>query len=154
MSEQQYTPPVPPAPAPKKDNKVQILAASFFGLAVAVLVLAIALPSSNKSDNSNAVSTPVSTPDVMPVNKYDSYYEYVLNESGRANSMSKSDVIKLGDLVCQAFDEGNSASAVINVMARASSDSSDVDLAAAALWGATEYLCPEYKAMVQAYLNN
>lgn len=157
MSDQFNTmPPAPPAPAPKKDNKTQILAASFFALAAAILVLVLVLPSSNSDSSSNSSSDNQTLPVVTdaPVNKYDSYYEHVLNNSGRANSMSKADVIQLGDLVCQAFDEGNSVAAVVGVLSRASSDSSDIELAAAAMWGATEYLCSEYKPMVEAYLNN
>lgn len=148
---------VPPTPpAPKKDNKTQILAASFFALAAAILVLILVLPSSNSDSGNESGAVNQASPAVTdaPINKYDAYYEHVLNESGRANSMSKADVIQLGDLVCQAFDEGNSVAAVVSVMSRASSDSSDIELAAAAMWGATEYLCSEYKPMVQAYLNN
>lgn len=156
MSDIQNTPPpAPPSPQPKKDNKVQILAASFFALAIAVLVLILAMPSSDSSDSStDTTDAPAPIITAAPVNKYDSYYEHVLNESGKANSMSKSDVIKLGDLVCQALDEGNSIAAVVRVLSNASSDSSDIDLAASALYGAVKYLCPEYDPMMQAYLSN
>ena len=152
-------PSVPPAQPPKKDYKLQIIAASLFALAIAILVFAIAMPSGSDSGKDRvtadtAGSTYEKPAATTPVNKYDSYYQHVLNNSGRANSMSKSDVIQLGDLVCQAFDDGNSVAAVVDVMSSVSSNSSDIELAAAAMWGATEYICPEYKPMMQAYLNN
>ena len=149
-------PPLPPTPqAPKKDNKTQILAASFFALAAAILVLVIVLPSSN-SDSSGPASTNAPAPVVTaaPVNKYDQYYEHVLNNAGQANTMAKSKVIEFGDLVCQALDEGNSIAAVVNVVSRASGTTSDMELGAAVIWAAVTYFCPEYVAMMQAYLEN
>lgn len=152
---QYSTPPVPPAQPQKKDKEILVLAGLVVALAIAVVVFVLTTRSSDgdsKSSDTTVASSPVVT--AAPVNKYDSYYEHVLNESGRANSMSKSDVIRLGDLVCQAFDDGYSTANVVDIMAKASSDSSDVELAAAALWGAATYLCPEYEPMMQSYLNN
>lgn len=143
-------PPLPPTPqAPKKDNKTQILAASFFALAAAILVLVIVLPSSN-SDTSGPA--PVIT--AAPVNKYDQYYEYVLNNSGQANSTAKSKVIEFGDLVCQALDQGNSVAQVANVVSSAVGSTSDLELGAAVIFAAVKYICPEYQAMMDAYLSN
>lgn len=159
MSDISVTPP-PPAPAPKKDNKLQIVAASIFALAVAIIILALVIPSSDSNDSgnidtgssSNTSLTNEEPPITTPVNKYDAYYEHVLNNSGQANSMDKSKVIELGDLVCEALDQGNSIAAVVAVLSNASTTSSDVDLAAAAMYGAVIYLCPEYEADLQNYL--
>jgi hypothetical protein len=149
-------PPLPPTPqSPKKDNKTQILAASFFALAAAILVLVIVLPSSN-SDSSGSASTNAPAPVITaaPVNKYDQYYEHVLNNSGQANSMAKSKVIEFGDLVCQALDEGNSVAQVVNVVSSAVGSTSDLELGAAVIFAAVKYICPEYQAMMDAYLSN
>lgn len=154
MSDMNYTsPPLPPVQPPKKDNSILILAVALIAIAVIAVVTFITRTSGNDT-GSNVAPTPEPVITAAPINKYDAYYEHVLNESGRANSMSKSDVIRLGDLVCEAFDEGYSAGNVVDVMAKASSDSSDVELAAAALWGAATYLCPEYEPMMKSYLNN
>ena len=155
MSDMQYTtPPLPPTPAPKKDNKLQIVAASFFGLAVVVLILAVALPSSNSDSNTtSATDAPAPVITAAPVNKYDSYYQHVLNNSGQANSMAKSKVIEFGDLVCQALDEGNSVAQVVNVVSSAVGSTSDLELGAAVIFAAVKYICPEYQAMMDAYLD-
>ena len=158
MSDMQYpSPPLPPSQPQQKDNKIQILAASFFALAIAILVAVIAIPSSNSdSDSGNNDATMIQVPDVTaaPVNKYDSYYEHVLNNSGQANTLSKADVIKIGDLVCQALDEGNSIADIVTVVERAASTTSDAEYGAAVIFGAVTYLCPEYNAMMQSWLRN
>jgi hypothetical protein len=100
------------------------------------------------------VSAPEPVITASPVNKYDSYYEHVLNNSGQANTASKADVIEFGDLVCQSLDNGQSVAAVANVVANASGSTSDMELGAAVIYGAIKYLCPEYDAMLQAYLSN
>lgn len=151
------TPPVPPVQPPKKDNKFQIFAASFFALAVVILIIALVMPSSDSGSSvatTDTTDAPAPIITAAPVNKYDQYYEHVLNNSGQANTMSKSDVIELGDLVCQALDQGNSIASVVQVVSNSSSDSSDVELGASAIYGAVTYLCPEYDSMMQAYLNN
>lgn len=154
MSDVQNTPPpAPPSPQPKKDNKLQIIAASIFALAAAILIFAITLPSDGEMTSAPDTSrAPIVTS--APINKYDSYYEHVLNNSGQANTASKADVIEFGDLVCQSLDNGQSVAAVANVVSNASSSSSDIELGAAVIFGAIKYLCPEYDAMLQAYLNN
>lgn len=158
MSDMQYpSPPLPPAQPQQKDNKVQILAGSFFALAIAILVAVIAIPSSGSDgDSGSQTVATIQVPDVTaaPVNKYDSYYQHVLNNSGQANSISKADVIQIGDLVCQALDEGNSIADVVAVVERAASTTSDAEYGAAVIFGAVTYLCPEYNAMMQSWLRN
>lgn len=156
MSDMYYTtPPAPPAQPPKKDNKLQIIAASIFALAAAILIFAITMPSDGEMtsapDTTRAPEPVITAP---AVNKYDAYYEHVLNNSGQANTADKSDVIEFGDLVCQSLDNGKSVAAVTEVVANASSSTSDMELGAAVIYGAIKYLCPEYDAMLQAYLSN
>jgi hypothetical protein len=153
MSDMYYTtPPAPPVP-PKKDNKLQIIAASVFGAAVLLLLIVIAVPS-DKAAVPAAVTQPAPVITAPAVNKYDSYYEHVLNNSGQANTASKSDVIEFGDLVCQSLDNGKSVAAITEVVANASGSTSDMELGAAVIYAAIKYLCPEYDPMLQAYLNN
>jgi hypothetical protein len=153
MSDMQ--PPMPPMPQEKKDNKFQILAAAFFVLAIVVLVVIFSVPSSDTPETVDApVPSPIVTEPPASTNKYDDYMDHVLNNSGKANSWSKSDIIEFGDLVCQALDEGNSVRAVVNLLNGYASTTSDVELFASVMTGAVIYICPEYKASMSAYLNN
>lgn len=155
MSDMYYTtPPAPPAQPPKKDNKLQIIASVFAGFAFLGLVIAIALPSDNESSPAAVTQAPQPVVTAPAVNKYDAYYEHVLNNSGQANTASKSDVIEFGDLVCQSLDNGKSVAAVASVVSNASSSTSDMELGAAVIYAAIKYLCPEYDPMLQAYLSN
>ena len=154
------TPPAAPTPA-QPNNNAKNGAIAFFGIAVIILAIAIAAPGSKDEGTSSPTTTayvseidPIGEGDIAPVSKYDAYYEHMLNNSGRANSSSKADVIQLGDLICQSLDEGNSIGAVVQVLANSSADSSDSELAAAAIYGAITYICPEYAAMLSAYLNS
>ena len=89
---------------------------------------------------------------VPAVNKYDQYYEHVLNNSGKANTMGKDKVIEIGDLICGALDKGNGMDAIVTVLTRASTGQQDNELFAAEMYGAVKYLCPEYQAQMDAYL--
>lgn len=153
MSDTQY--PAPEIAPPKKDNKIQILAASFFAFAIAVLAAAIVIPSSNDNSKETAATT-AQVPDTTAAqtNKYDLYYQHVLNNSGQANLVSKADVIQTGDLVCQALDAGNSIADVISVVDSTAETTSDAEYGASVIFGAVTYLCPEYDAMMRSYLRN
>ena len=154
--------PTPPASSSEPSPKAKFYAMIFFGVAVLILAAAIAVPGDNSgSDATDSTTTtvytsaidPIGEGDIAPVNKYDAYYQHMLDNSGRANTAAKSSVIELGDLVCQSLDEGNSVAAVVKVLADASTDAADMELAAAAVYGAITYLCPEYAANLSAYLN-
>lgn len=149
----------PVAPAPK--NKFDFTPGTILAiLCFLVLIVLIAVVQgdlgSNKKVATPAVPTLVTTlPAPDPVtNKYDSYYEYVLNHSGQANSMSKADVIQLGDLVCQSLDEGNSVGRVAQVVADSVDTTSGLELGAAAIYAAITYICPEYTSQLNAYVSN
>lgn len=154
-----FNSPTPPAPAPQRNNDVFKYVA--VGLLAAVVALLVALVASGSGSGSSEKSAPATTTPVpvettpAPVeNKYDLYYEHVLNNSGQANSMSKSDVIEFGDLVCQTLDEGYSIERVVRVLAEASTSTSDQELSASVMYGAITYLCSEYKSALAAYLGN
>jgi hypothetical protein len=86
------------------------------------------------------------------VNKYDQYYEHVLNNSGQANTMGKDKVIEFGDLVCATLDNGNSIGYVVELLSKYAKTQSDNELFASVVWGAVTYLCSEYKGQMDAYL--
>lgn len=152
----------PPTLQPNQSNKGGNLW-SKAAIVVVGLALLGAVANSNDGDNSGDSNKPVVTtvqdlpPQTLPpataaANKYDSYYAHVLNNSGRANTMTKSDVIELGDLVCGALDEGNSIRSVVNLMSSYASGTQDSEYFASVIFGAVTYLCPEYTADMRAYL--
>ena len=103
------------------------------------------------------VTTPPTTTDyVAPApsqsNKYDDYLTELRNYSGQANTWSDGDLIEMGHLVCEAFDNGNSLDQVIKVFSDNSSGSYDDELFAGTIMGAVVYICPEHKDAVQSQL--
>lgn len=157
MSDAPLTPPAPPSSGSKNTSNVTVIVAAVAAVAITALIV-IGVLSSGKSSNDiadKATNAAPYVPTPEPVsNKYDQYYDHVLNNSGQANSMAKSEVIEFGDLVCQSLDNGYSIAAVVNVLSDSSSNNSDVELSASVVYGAITYLCPEYGNALQTYLNN
>jgi hypothetical protein len=157
-----FNPPSPPLSPEKKDTVTlskKNLAIAFFAAAFVLLFIVLAIPSSNSDDKSSVAtdSIPVATqPPVQtsPVNKYDDYVNYVLNNSGKANTWSRADVIEFGDLVCQSLDNGNSIRSVVNLLNGYANSNSDAELFASVMIGSINNLCPEYKTDLNYYLNN
>jgi NADPH-dependent glutamate synthase beta subunit-like oxidoreductase len=156
----ELNPPSLPSSPEKKDtvtfNKKNIIISTLVAV-LAVVIFAIAV-SGNSSDEVNTDSVAVDTnPPAAPApttNKYDNYMDHVLNNSGKANSWNKSDIIEFGDLVCQALDEGNSVRAVVNLLNGYASTTSDVEFFASIMTGAVINICPEYKPAMSLYLNS
>jgi hypothetical protein len=156
----ELNPPSLPSSPEKKDtvtfNKKNIII--FTLVSVLAFVILAAIGSTRSSDKVTTDSVTVDTnPPAAPAptnNKYDDYMDHVLNNSGKANSWSKSDIIEFGDLVCQALDEGNSIRAVVNLLNGYASTTSDVEFFAAVMTGAVINICPEYKPAMSAYLNS
>jgi len=152
-----YSPPSMPPPS-NSDKKLRIFAVVFF--VAAVLFLGVIIGASGDSKPAANETTATVSVTNAPIaadpaqTKYDRYYENVLNNSGRANSLSKSAVIEVGDLVCQSLDEGNTTRQVAIVLEGASSTQSELEYAAAVMYWAITDLCPEYKASLNAYLNS
>jgi hypothetical protein len=137
------------------------LSLAFSIVALVILVIILIAGSGSSDDSSSTKDTvaqqpaPVETnPPAPATNKYDNYMDHVLNNSGKANSWSKSDIIEFGDLVCQALDEGNSVRAVVNLLNGYASTTSDVEFFASVMTGAIMHICPEYKPAMSAYLNS
>jgi hypothetical protein len=156
----ELNPPSLPSSPQKKEtvtfNKKN-LAIGFLVAALIIFILA-AIGSTSSSDEVSTDSVTVYTnPPAAPApikNKYDDYMNHVLNNSGKANSWSKSDIIEFGDLVCQALDEGNSIRAVVNLLNGYASTTSDLEFFASIMTGAVINICPEYKSAMSAYLNS
>jgi hypothetical protein len=153
--------PHPPSPQPEKKDSLTVnkknLAIAFLAVALFFLFIVLLVPGDNKDTSTNTpapVATDAPAPQAPSTNKYDDYMDHVLNNSGKANSWSKSDIIEFGDLVCQALDEGNSVRAVVNLLNGYASTTSDVEFFASIMTGAVLHICPEYKPAMSAYLNN
>jgi hypothetical protein len=152
-------PPSPPTPDNPKPGAGMKQMGIIMGLiAIVALLIGILLASSQNDSSSSDVKpdpAPVITASPAPaVNKYDAYLEHVYNNSGKANTWSKADVIEYGDLVCQSLDNGSSISRVVSVISSASSSTSDAELGASVVFGAITYLCDEYKLDLNSYLAN
>lgn len=155
--------PTPPAPSSEPSPKAKFYAMIFFGVAILILAAAILVPG-DKNGGTAADSTtttaytsaidPIGEGNVAPVNKYDAYYNHVIDNSSRANVATRAQVIQLGDLVCQSLDEGNSIGAVVKTLSDASVDSADLELGAAVIYAAITYLCPEYANDLSVYLKS
>lgn len=160
MSDNNYAPPAapPPAASPKNDSKLKLIAVSFFAISVLFLGIIIGADGDSNSTSNKTKDTAANVEPPAPAdpvqNKYDTYYENVLNNSGIANSRSKSSVIETGDLVCQSLDEGNTVRAVAIVLEGASNTQSELEYAAAIMYWAITDLCPEYKRALDVYLGN
>jgi hypothetical protein len=151
-------PPTPPSPAPKPGAGIKQLGIIMALIAVVALLIGILLASS-QNDSSPPDTTPapapvITLPSAPAVNKYDNYYNHVINNSGKANTWTKADVIEYGDLVCQSLDNGSSINQVVSVISNASSSTSDAELGASVVFGAITYLCDEYKYDLNVYLQN
>lgn len=97
--------------------------------------------------------TPTNPPITAPAtNKYEDYVAWVKSNSGQANTTSESLIIETGDTICTALDAGRSVKQVADLMQENAVSSSDVELFAAVLYGAVQYLCPEYKQDMSNYL--
>jgi hypothetical protein len=150
MSNEQFTPPVPPAP--KNTQRNAWLAA----LTAAVAVLAVVIfvtQSGSDSKSSPSFNSSAVIEDSQSQNKYDDYYQSVLNASGMANSESKASVLEFGDFVCGLLDDGFSVGEILEEMRKYTTGSMFTsEYAAAVMLGAVTYLCPEYKVLVEDYV--
>jgi len=124
--------------------------------AFALLIGVILAPGDKNSTTQDTIASAPSytIPSAPPVNKYDDYVNYVLNNSGKANTWSRADVIEFGDLVCQSLDNGNSIRSVTNLLEGYAKSKSDAELFASVMVGSISHLCPEYKSDLSYYLNS
>jgi len=124
---------------------------------VAILIALIFLSSCGTTTVVKEVPTATVAPEVSyapAVNKYDAYLEHVYNNSGQANTISKSDLIEYGDTICQSLDNGKSIPYIVNYLSEYSNSQSDNALFASVIFGAITYICDEYKGDLNLYLGN
>lgn len=150
---------IPHPPSPQPNNSKSMKQASIIVLLVGILVLLIAIfaSSGTETSSSDTTSVPASVVTQAPapvVNKYDTYLEHVYNNSGKANTMDKSELIEFGDVVCQALDNGKTIGTIVGILEDSSSDTRDAELYASIVFGAITYICDEYTGDLSYYLNN
>lgn len=96
---------------------------------------------------------PTNPPVTAPTtNKYDDYVDFVRSNSGQGYTASTSEIVEAGDLVCSALDSGRSVQSVAGMMEEVANTASDIEVYAAVLFGAVQYLCPEYYIQMSEYL--
>jgi hypothetical protein len=150
----------PPAPQPEKKDTLTInkknFAIAFLAAAIAILVIVLIASASSSSSPATTAAPIVTNPPITapPVNKYDAYLDHVYNNSGQANSMSKSELIEYGDIICNALDQGKTIAWITSYLANGSNTQSDLQLYASIVYGAVKHICPEYMSDMQSYLNN
>lgn len=98
------------------------------------------------------VTTPPTTqPSAPEVNKFDQYLIDLRNESAQARTMTDSDLLKFGQVICDAFDAGRTLNDVVTVMSQYSTNGSyDTDLYAMIIVSAVKNICPEWATYVTA----
>jgi hypothetical protein len=99
------------------------------------------------------VTTPEPTPTPITaedMNKFDSYLNFLYDNSAQARSWSEDDLLKFGTVVCESFDNGASLDTVVTTMSNYSTGKYDTELFAAVISGAVTNLCPEWKSYVAA----
>jgi hypothetical protein len=157
MNDENFNPPQPPKPEPKKGITINPKYAIAFAVAAfALLMLVILAPSDNKS-TPVTTDAPAQTFDPTPVpsvNKYDAYLDHMYNNSGQANTITKAKLIEYGDIVCNALDSGRTIPWIVNYLSTSASTQSDVELFASLVYGSITYICDEYKGDLNLYLNN
>jgi hypothetical protein len=157
MNDENFNPPQPPTPEPKKGITINPKYAIAFAVAAfALLMLVILAPSDNKSTPvTTDAPAPVITASPAPaVNKYDAYLDHVYNNSGQANTMTKAKLIEYGDIICNALDTGRTIPWITNYLSENSSGQSDIELYASIIYGSITYICDEYKGDLNLYLNS
>lgn len=94
--------------------------------------------------------TPITAEDM---NKFDSYLNALYDNSAQARSWSEDDLLHLGTLVCQTFDNGGTLDMVLNIFSQNSSGRYDDELFSAIIAASVVHLCPEWTDYVSAQLS-
>lgn len=90
----------------------------------------------------------------VPVaNKYDNYLTALYDNSAQARTWDESDLLELGTLVCQTFDNGGTLDMVLNIFSQNSSGRYDDELFSAVIAASVIHLCPEWTNYVSAQLS-
>lgn len=100
------------------------------------------------------VTTPPATEAPAPeANKYDQYLEMLYQNSAQARAWDESDLLELGNIVCDTFDAGGTLDGVLTIFAENADGSYDTDLYSSVIAGSVMFLCPEWASYVQGQLN-
>lgn len=86
-------------------------------------------------------------------NKYDNYLTALYDHSAQARTWDENDLLKLGTLVCQTFDNGGTLDMVLNVFSQYSSGRYDDELFSAIIAASVIHLCPEWTNYVSIQLS-
>lgn len=87
------------------------------------------------------------------VNKFDAYLEMLYTNSAQARAWDESDLLELGNIVCDTFDSGGTLDGVLTVFSNNADGSYDMDLYSAVIAGSVTFLCPEWADYVKDQLN-
>ena len=86
-------------------------------------------------------------------NKYDNYLTALYDHSAQARTWDENDLLELGTLVCQTFDNGGTLDMVLNIFSQNSSGRYDDELFSAIIAASVIHLCPEWTNYVSAQLS-
>lgn len=125
-------------------------------LFVSIILAIIALAGCGKETviKEVLVTTPTTEAPVAPeANKYDSYLVALYENSAQARTWSESDLLELGTIVCQTFDDGGTLDGVITIFSQYSNGKYDDELFSAVIAGSVTFLCPEWADYVASQLS-
>lgn len=123
-------------------------------LTVCASVFIFAACGSKETIREVLVTAPPATEAPAPeVNKYDKYLEMLFANSAQARAWDESDLLELGNIVCDTFDSGGTLDGVLTVFANNADGSYDMDLYSAVIAGSVTFLCPEWADYVKEQLN-
>jgi PBP1b-binding outer membrane lipoprotein LpoB len=86
------------------------------------------------------------------VNKFDAYLELLYSNSAQARNWDEADLLELGTIVCETFDDGGTLDQVLTVFSNNSTGKYDDELYSAVVAGAVMFLCPEWADYVQSQI--
>lgn len=86
------------------------------------------------------------------VNKFDAYLELLYSNSAQARNWDDADLLELGTIVCETFDDGGTLDQVLTVFSNNSTGKYDDELYSAVVAGAVMFLCPEWADYVQSQI--
>jgi hypothetical protein len=99
------------------------------------------------------VTAPPATEAPAPeMSKYDQYLELLYGNSAQAREWSESDLLELGTLVCETFDDGGTLDQVLTIFSNNSTGKYDDELYSSVVAGAVMFLCPEWADYVQSQI--
>jgi len=123
--------------------------------AIVAAVAALTLTGCGKETVREVLVTtpPTEAPATTESNKYDNYLVFLYENSAQAREWTDADLLELGTIVCEVFDNGGTIQGVIETFSDYSNGKYDDDLYTAVIAGSVMYICPEWADYVQSQLN-